>query len=513
MIRGLTLATLVLAVTATGADAQLVELRPIDRATVRIIGISGVERVNVTVGGVARVAFHPRLSHGTGVVVGADGRVLTAAHVVRDLDLLAVILPGADDEHPGVVSAIDREHDVAFVQVPGPLPDVVALPESPPTIAPGQTLHVSGYPIDVSQRFPAAASGTFSRVRNDGQIELSMSLNPGNSGGPLVDAQGRLVGVISARGDLAQGIQGIAVAEPIQRAIDLVDKIDPDAVVDARGVTSAVRWALSLAEQGERRDAAFPDDAPPSVAALAAHRAWANALLILSTHSVALPMALPPDAKLAFDKEMATLDEALRLAESRADVETRQRYDLPALRQAMAQVNNGSVGPAGYGVGTPPTGHVPRHVGGDDPNRVRRFRLSFGPSLPIDPLGFAFRAEFHGDLVATDWFAMPLGAAIGIGAWPFDRAEGNSLALVSAMIELGARLRLGSADRTRPFVEAVYGVGFMHAEGRQHFVYRRYRVSLGIERGSGGYMISYREEGRDADATLRSIDLAFMVRF
>ncbi len=512
MIRGLTLAAIALAATASVADAQLVELRPIDRATVRIIGISGVERVDVRVGGVARVAFRPRISHGTGVVVGADGRVLTAAHVVRDLDLLAVILPGADDEHPGVVSAIDREHDVAFVQVPGPLPDVVTLPETAPTIAPGQTLHVSGYPIDVSQQFPAAASGTFSRVRNDGKIELSMSLNPGNSGGPLFDARGRLVGVISARGDLAQGIQGIAVAEPIDRAIALADKIDPDAVVDARGVTNAVRWALSLEEQGVRQDAAFPDDAPASVAALAAHRAWANALLILSTHSVALPMALPADAKLAFDKEMATLDEALRLAESRADVETRQRYDLPSLRQAMAQVN--TAGPGTYGVATTGnTNHVPRRVGGNDPNRVRRFRLSFGPSLPIDPLGFAFRAEFHGDLVATDWFALPLGAAIGLGAWPFDRAEGNSLALVSAMVELGARFRVGSTERTKPFIEAVYGVGFMHAEGRQHFVYRRYRVSLGIERGSGGYMLSYREEGRDADATLRSIDLAFMVRF
>lgn len=512
MIRGLTGGALgvALALLASGVQAQLVELRPIDRATVRIIGVSGVEQVSVQIGGVPRMAFRPRLSHGTGVVVGADGRVLTAAHVVRDLDLLAVMLPGADDEHPGVVSAIDREHDVAFVQVPGPLPNTVALPEAPPAIAPGQSLQVSGYPIDVSQRFPAAASGTFSRVRNDGLIELSMALNPGNSGGPLVDAQGRLVGVISARGDLAQGIQGIAVAEPIERAIALTEKIDPEAEAAARGVTSAVRWALSLEERGTRRDAVFPPDAPAAVAALAAHRAWANALLLLSNHSVALPMALPPEAKTAFDKEMAALEEALRLAESRADPQTAQRYALAALRQAAVQVSAAPPARVGYtGVGPVPR-PVHRQV---DPDRARRFRLSLGPSLAVDPLGFLVRAEFHGDLVATDWFALPLGAAIGFGAWPFERAEGNSMALFSAMVELGARVRLGSADRSKPFVEAVYGVGFMHAEGRQHFVYRRYRVSIGIERGGGGYMLSYREEGRDADATLRSVDLAFLVRF
>ncbi len=159
--------------------------------------------------------------------------------------------------------------------------------------------------------------------------------------------------------------------------------------------------------------------------------------------------------------------------------------------------------------------NVPRHVGTDetDPDRMRRFRLSFGPSLAVDPLGFVFRAEFHADLVATPWFALPLGVAVGFGGWPFGRKEGNSLAMVSAMVELGGRFRIDTGGRTKPFVEAVYGVGVMHAEGRNHFVYRRYRVSLGIERGGGGYMLSYREEGRDADATLRSIDVAFLVRF
>ena len=273
-------------------------------------------------------------------------------------------------------------------------------------------------------------------------------------------------------------------------------------------MTHAVRWALSLAEEGDRREASFPEDAPASVAALAAHRAWANALMVLRAHSVALPVALPPEAKIAFDKEMATAQEALALATSRADAETSRRYDLPALRQAVAQVNQSPAG--ALGVRT-----VPRQVGtGEtDPDRMRRFRVSIGPSLPVDPLGFAFRVEFHADLVATPWFALPLGLATAFGAWPIGRKEGNALGMVSAMVELGGRFRVDTAGRTEPFVELVYGVGFMHAEGRNHFVFRRYRVSLGIERGGGGYMLSYREEGRDADATFRSIDLSFLARF
>ena len=369
----------------------------------------------------------------------------------------------------------------------------------------------------MSQRFPAAASGSFSRARNDGLIELALSLNPGNSGGPVVDAQGALVGVISARGDLAQGIQGIAVAEPIDRAIALVDKIDPDATAAAEGATEAVRWALSLDRQGVRRDASFPEDAPPAVAAMAAHRAWANALLLLSEHSVALPAALPPSARGAFDKEMAILDEALALAKAQGDADIAQRYALAALEREAATVRGMQPPPEpDGGRGVSGGSHIPRHVGQEprDPNRVRRFRLSVGISLPVAPYGFAVRLAFHGDVVSTPYFAVPIGVDFGVGAWPIDRAEGNSLFLGTAMAEVGARARWANDSGHQPFVELAYGVGYARAEGREHFVYKRYRVSLGVERqGGGGYLISYREEGRDADATLRALDFCFLIRF
>ncbi len=114
---------------ATGARAQpaasaVVNLRPIDRATVRIISLSGIdaESVEGRRTRARRVVAQPLTTHGSGVVVGPR-LILTARHVVWGANAWAVVLPGQSDPRPAVPVYVDPEQDIAFLAVDGTLPD------------------------------------------------------------------------------------------------------------------------------------------------------------------------------------------------------------------------------------------------------------------------------------------------------------------------------------------------------------------------------------------------------
>ena len=82
--------------TADGGIESRIRLRPIDRASVRVLQITGASAYTFEgrVSRVRRAVSLPDAVHGTGVVIGPDGLVLTAAHVVRGGDVLAVLRPG-----------------------------------------------------------------------------------------------------------------------------------------------------------------------------------------------------------------------------------------------------------------------------------------------------------------------------------------------------------------------------------------------------------------------------------
>ena len=294
----------------TAASVAGFELRPIDRATVRVFALTGVG----TRLGAGRASRQTRLvavaraGHGSGVVIRGDGLILTARHVVQSADMIAVVFPGQSTAVPARVVYVDPDDDLAFIAVAGPVADFVALPATPPTLTASQRVSVSGYPLDPRERFPAAASGDVSRMNNDGRIQLSISVNPGNSGGPVIDADGHLIAIVSERGEPEAGIAGIALVEPIRAALEdfsadvaglpapvftpaeakvaqiVVDflRIDPDATpYEAAASTRAL--------------AAGAEALPPEDAALVAAHAWNLALVLLETHSARDWTALPAE--------------------------------------------------------------------------------------------------------------------------------------------------------------------------------------------------------------------------
>lgn len=320
---------------ASGAPGYsgTVELRPIDRATVRVIAIGGAyamsfesERTKVH-----RVVAIPRSGHGTGAVVSSDGLILTARHVVEGADFVAVLLPGSDRPMSAVVVYADPDHDIAVLHVRQPMQHVLSVPARPRTLRLSERLFASGYPLDVRERFPAAVSGELSRENRDGALQAAISVNPGNSGGPVIDSAGELIGIVVRRGSPQEGIEGIALLEPLRfvlpalrSAAAIVRRSPPrhptDGELLARIIADFVRTsderpifeqtAWGLIEKG----AAQPTT-PEAALVISAH-AWNMHVALLEARKVRDAAALSPQDKALADRLAQT---ALRLARHYSD--------------------------------------------------------------------------------------------------------------------------------------------------------------------------------------------------
>ncbi len=288
-------------------------LRPIDRATVRLIAIQGIGgRVLRARSGTNRLVAAVDASHGSGVVVHRDGIVLTARHVVQGVDALAVVFPGQRTAVPATVVYSDPDHDVAFVriQTTRPLTSVVPLPETAPTLSSGQRVSITGYPLDPRERYPAAATGDLARVNNDGRIQLSIAANPGNSGGPVVDSEGHLIGVVSERGSPQEGVEGVTLVEPIRDAVEAWRRdgrtlASPTFSPEDARLAQSMFDLLRLDPDRDEHDPASTERVLalstaaliPEAACVVAAQAWNEAIFALERNHAVDIAALPADRR------------------------------------------------------------------------------------------------------------------------------------------------------------------------------------------------------------------------
>lgn len=141
-----------------------------------------------------------RSSSGTGIFVTSDGRLVTNAHVVKGCRDIEVGM-GHGDFEPGKLVAADPINDLALLKVN-------ATPEHAATLRfdakQGENVEVFGYPLsDVlasSGNFTTGIVTALAGIGNDSQFyQISAPVQPGNSGGPLLDENGNLIGVVSAK--------------------------------------------------------------------------------------------------------------------------------------------------------------------------------------------------------------------------------------------------------------------------------------------------------------------------
>ncbi|HLI29423.1 MAG TPA: trypsin-like peptidase domain-containing protein [Chloroflexota bacterium] len=167
------------------------------------------------------VLIPPRtVSSGTGVAV-APNQVVTNAHVVAGAAQVRIGAPGGG-VWDATVRGLDPRRDLALLDVPGA--NLV-----PATLGDSSALQVLeevvalGYPFldRFEDNAPTATRGVisklFARINGQDYIQMDASLNPGNSGGPLFNRRGEVVGINVARleGDAGRPAAGIAFAIPI----------------------------------------------------------------------------------------------------------------------------------------------------------------------------------------------------------------------------------------------------------------------------------------------------------
>lgn len=142
-------------------------------------------------------------AQGSGFLVGRDGRIATNYHVVSehvlDPEHYALRFRGLDDAHGALeVLALDVLHDLALVQIapealPKTLPEPFAIAEAPPRE--GAAVLALGNPYDIGI---SVVPGTYNGLLGSQYrqlIHFTGALNPGMSGGPAVDTEGRVVGI------------------------------------------------------------------------------------------------------------------------------------------------------------------------------------------------------------------------------------------------------------------------------------------------------------------------------
>jgi S1-C subfamily serine protease len=162
----------------------------------------------------AVVGVEHRRGQGSGVVVAQDGFVLTNAHVAAGGGALRVRLPGARAVRGEVVGA-DERTDLAVVRADAG--DLPSLPLSTRRLRVGEVVLAIGNPLgferSVSTGVVSALHRNLQAPREgilEGLVQTDAAVNPGNSGGPLVDASGAVVGITTAMLPWARGI-GFAI--------------------------------------------------------------------------------------------------------------------------------------------------------------------------------------------------------------------------------------------------------------------------------------------------------------
>ena len=153
---------------------------------------------------------------GTGFIINEDGLVATNRHVVDGTDRVTVRLASGVTAQASVVER-HRCLDLAYLQVEsGELLVPTAIGDSD-DIRVGETVIAIGFPLGQTLGLePTVSVGIVSAKRGD-RIQTDASLNPGNSGGPLLNTSGQTIGVVTSRLDSSGGrnVEGIAFAIPI----------------------------------------------------------------------------------------------------------------------------------------------------------------------------------------------------------------------------------------------------------------------------------------------------------
>lgn len=208
-------------------------------------------------------------SVGAGFIVGADGVILTNAHVVTGADKVVVKLADRRKFDAKVVG-MDRRADIAVLKIDATDLPVVKIGDATQSRV-GEWAIAIGSPFEFENTVTTGIISAKSRLNLDKMytsfIQTDVPVNPGNSGGPLFDMRGEVIGINSWIFSRSGGYQGISFAIPINIAMKIKDAIlanghvtHIDVGVRVQGVDDSLAKAFGLKKtQGVLVKSVVPD--------------------------------------------------------------------------------------------------------------------------------------------------------------------------------------------------------------------------------------------------------------
>lgn len=214
------------------------------------------------------VSVNSDQGNGSGWVWDTDGHIVTNYHVVQCSQCAGGISSGLEVvfsdtlQYAAELVAFDEASDLAVLKVTD-RDNLVALPRGDSeSLVVGQSVFAVGSPF--GQDFSITAgiisaidrdiNSGFSNYNISGVIQTDTALNPGNSGGPLIDARGRIIGINTQISSTTGSNSGIGYAVPVNIALRVVPSLISDGVyehawlgVSGESVNRTIRDALELA--------------------------------------------------------------------------------------------------------------------------------------------------------------------------------------------------------------------------------------------------------------------------
>ncbi len=186
-----------------------------------------------------RLAYQHAVAAGTGMVLSSDGIVLTNNHVIDGATTIGAVSVGNGRAYPAHVLGVDPSADVALIKLDGaagltPITTSNAFVNTgDPVVTIGNAGGVGGTPsvtsgtvVSTNQSIIAndPAGGTSEQL--DGLIETTAALQPGDSGGPLANGSGQVIGMDTAASVAGQPSPSVSFAIPIAQAMGIARQIE-----------------------------------------------------------------------------------------------------------------------------------------------------------------------------------------------------------------------------------------------------------------------------------------------
>jgi len=222
---------------------------------------NGVVTINASTSSTGPRSFSQ--AEGSGIVVDAQGDILTNAHVVSGANQIRVTFSDGRTT-TGQVKGVDQSADLAVVKVSVSADQLHPLPlGNSDSLQVGDTALAIGSPFGLQGSFTAGIISGLNRGTTapngralTGMIQTDAPINPGNSGGALLDGRGQLIGVNDSIQSPVEGNVGVGFAIPINRAVSLLPSLEkgvaiqhPWLGISGQTLTASTADQLGLSEK------------------------------------------------------------------------------------------------------------------------------------------------------------------------------------------------------------------------------------------------------------------------